>query len=136
MNKQGYNTIEALFSLYIILFSINLIVTVLPGFRYLEKEHEFAQDQLSIEQMRQILMLSEKIEVTDNKLQFIYMNDLCQIQLHNQRIVKNDGYQILMEGVADVSFYENDQCVYIAYQKNDETAIHERFLTCQPKRVD
>lgn len=136
MNRQGYNTIEAIFSLYIVLFSINLIVTALPVFRYIIKDYEFAQDQLSIEQMRQILMLSEKIEVTENKLQFIYMNDLCQIQLHNERIVKNDGYQILMEGVESVTFYENDLCVYITYQKKDETKSHSRFLTCQQKRMD
>lgn len=75
------------------------------------------QEQMAVIQLREILSLSKNIEVEQNKLTMNYKHESIWIGQDKNRLVKKEGYEILMEGVDYVAFFKEKEEIYLSYTK-------------------
>ena len=53
-----------------------------------------------------------------------------------QRLVKTPGYEIMLMDLSAMNFITKGECIYLQYQKNNESKINERWLTCEQAGMD
>lgn len=135
MNK-GFTSIEVLLSLWIISFSMLLLAAVLPMLESLIQKDDFVQDQIGLRQLRHILLLSEAVSAVDNTLSGMLYNEEYTLILDRRRLVKTPGYEIMLMDLSAMSFITKGECIYLQYQKNNDSKINERWLTCKQPGMD
>lgn len=135
MNK-GFTSVEVLLSLWIISFSMLLLSSVLPSISKLTEPDSFIQEQIGLRQLRHILLLSENVNITDDSLIGWLYNEEYTLKYDRNRLVKTPGYEIMLIDLASARFVSKGECIYLAYQKNNETKIKERLLFCKQKGMD
>lgn len=108
--KKGFTLLETLIACLFIPLTMSLVVSML----HLMKE--FKADTLNQEdifkvQFRQMLSRS-KILDCEEAFTFSKNNQTFELSLHNQRLVKRPGFEILLYGVDAFSFeYLDERCV-------------------------
>lgn len=135
MNK-GFTSVEVLLSLLIISFSMLLLSSVLPSISKLTEPDSFIQEQIGLRQLRHILLLSENVSITDDSLIGWLFNEEYTLKYDRNRLVKTPGYEIMLIDLASADFITKGECIYLSYQRNNETKNHERLLTCKQKGMD
>lgn len=135
MNK-GFTSVEVLLSLWIISFSMLLLSSVLPSISKLTESDSFIQEQIGLRQLRHILLLSENVYIADDSLIGWLFNEEYELKYDRNRLVKTPGYEIMLIDLASASFIAKGECIYLAYQKNNETKNKERLLFCKQKGMD
>lgn len=78
------------------------------------------QEQMAVIQLREILSLSKDIEVQSHELTMNYKHESIWIGQDKDRLVKKEGYEILMEGVKNVAFHQQDEEIFLSYSKADK----------------
>lgn len=117
--KNGFTLIEALLGLLITSIVSLLCVVFLQTALYIVGFEPLHQEQMAILQLRQILACSQDIQVESSKLRMIYQHDEIRIEQDKDRLVKRDGYEILMEGVDHIHFEKENENIYIFWTKQD-----------------
>ena len=117
--KNGFTLIEALLGLLITSIVSLLCVVFLQTALYIVGFEPLHQEQMAILQLRQILACSQDIQVESSKLRMIYQHDEIQIEQDKDRLVKLDGYEILMEGVDHIHFEKENENIYIFWTKQE-----------------
>ncbi|HIW17970.1 MAG TPA: prepilin-type N-terminal cleavage/methylation domain-containing protein [Candidatus Faecalicoccus intestinipullorum] len=115
--KNGFTLIEALLGLLISSIVCVLCVLFLQTAAYIIRFEPLHQEQMAILQLRQILACSRDIHVDTAKLTMIYRHDEIRIEQDKNRLVKRDGYEILMEGVDQIHFEEENKDIFIYWTK-------------------
>lgn len=135
MNK-GFTSIEVLLSLWIVSFSMLLLSSVLPLISKLAEPDSFIQEQIGLRQLRHILLLSENISISDDSLNAWLYNEAYTLTYDRQRLIKTPGYEIMLNDLASAKFITKGECIYLIYQKKNETKNNERLLACEQKGGD
>ena len=115
--KNGFTLIEALLGLLISSIVCVLCVLFLQTAAYIIRFEPLHQEQMAILQLRQILACSRDIQVDAAKLTMIYRHDEIRIEQDKNRLVKRDGYEILMAGVDQIHFEEENKDIFIYWTK-------------------
>lgn len=82
---------------------INLINNYFQLINY-TKEKDYYVLMLEIMQLEELLAKSELLVINDDSIEILYMNEEYTIEFNNNRLVKRDGYQIMIHNISDVSF--------------------------------
>lgn len=112
--------IEALIALFISLIVSFCAVVYLRTCVLFINYRPNHQDQFAILQLRQIAAVSKNREVREKSLYMIYEHEEIRIEFDRNRLVKRDGYEILMENIDNAEFVEEDEKVYLRYQKGQK----------------
>lgn len=118
---NGFTMIEALLALFISLIVSFCAVVYLRTCVLFINYRPNHQDQFAILQLRQIVAISKDRQVKEKALYMIYEHEEIRIEFDRNRLVKRDGYEILMENIDDAEFIEEDEKVYLRYQKDGKT---------------
>ena len=118
---NGFTMIEALIALFISLIVSFCAVTYLRTCVLFINYRPNHQDQFAILQLRQIAAVSKDREVKERTLYMIYEHEEIRIEFDRNRLVKRDGYEILMENIEYAEFFEEDEKIYLRYQKDKKT---------------
>ncbi len=110
--------IETLLSLFGSILISSLVVLYLQLILSFSQIRQDQQDQFAILQLRQYLALSHSIQVDSTSISYIYNYGEFTISQDKNRLVKRDGYEIIMENIDDVTFFKKEDKVYISYTKN------------------
>ena len=113
--------IEALIALFISLIVSFCAVTYLRTCVLFINYRPNHQDQFAILQLRQIAAVSKDRKVKERTLYMIYEHEEIRIEFDRNRLVKRDGYEILMENIEYAEFFEEDEKIYLRYQKDKKT---------------
>lgn len=130
MKTNGYTMVELLFSLMIMSLSITLISSVLTIVPKLMNEDERIQDEIALFQIRHMTLLSEELSVSFDTLEMRYLNRDVVIYQDRNRLIKAEGYQILMQNIESVEFVQEGGCIYMIYEKVNQDEEKKRFITC------
>lgn len=117
---NGFTMIEALIALFISLIVSFCAVVYLRTCVLFINYRPNHQDQFAILQLRQIAAVSKNREVREKSLYMIYEHEEIRIEFDRNRLVKRDGYEILMENIDNAEFVEEDEKVYLRYQKGQK----------------
>lgn len=118
---NGFTMIEALIALFISLIVSFCAVIYLRTCVLFINYRPNHQDQFAILQLRQIAAVSKDREVKERILYMIYEHEEIRIEFDRNRLVKRDGYEILMENIEYAEFFEEDEKIYLRYQKDKKT---------------
>lgn len=124
-NRDGFTLIEVLLSLVITLIivlnvaSILQITTVNKKLKVTNSNHQIAAKQIS-----QTLHTANYMHI-GNDLQFKdEKEEVYTISLDNSRVVKTPGYDIYMHDVDRLSFYQEDNKVYMQIVENNQDSTY------------
>ena len=126
------NLIRNLLGLFIV--SLMLEVTML-GYNFVANirfDYNSINDDISIAQLRRILLISYDLNSHGDSLNFIYKNKDFSLSMVNGKLILQPGTQIFLNDVDEVHF-ENEYGVYklIYFRKGKE---YEKVL-CQTKGI-
>lgn len=118
--KNGFTMIDALLSLLVFsIVTLCMLVFLQTSLKMLNMDM-LQQEQMAVIQLREILSLSKDIEVQSHELTMNYKHESIWIGQDKDRLVKKEGYEILMEGVKNVSFYKRDEEIFLSYSKAEK----------------
>ena len=118
--KNGFTMIDALLSLLVFSIVTLCILVFLQTCLKMLNMDMLQQEQMAVIQLREILSLSKDIEVQSHELTMNYKHESIWIGQDKDRLVKKEGYEILMEGVKNVAFYKRDEEIFLSYSKADK----------------
>lgn len=118
--KNGFTMIDALLSLLVFSIVTLCILVFLQTCLKMLNMDMLQQEQMAVIQLRDILSLSKDIEVQSHELTMNYKHESIWIGQDKDRLVKKEGYEILMEGVKNVAFYQQDEEIFLSYSKADK----------------
>ena len=115
------------------LIALIITLTILPisatSFSLVSKisfQYDEINDEIALNDLRNILLLGYDIELSDTEINFIYKNDEYNLSLTNNRLVLSPGYQMFLNDVDDLRFEEKNNCVYVLYQRGNKE--YERII--------
>lgn len=115
--KNGFTMIDALLSLLVFsIVTLCMLVFLQTSLKMLNMDM-LQQEQMAVIQLREILSLSKAIDVQSHELTMNYKHESIWIGQDKDRLVKKEGYEILMEGVKNVEFYQQEEEIFLSYSK-------------------
>lgn len=118
--KNGFTMIDALLSLLVFsIVTLCMLVFLQTSLKMLNMDM-LQQEQMAVIQLREILSFSKAIEVQSHELTMNYKHESIWIGQDKDRLVKKEGYEILMEGVKNVAFYKRDEEIFLSYSKAEK----------------
>lgn len=118
--KNGFTMIDALLSLLVFsIVTLCMLVFLQTSLKMLSMDM-LQQEQMAVIQLREILSLSKAIEIQSHELTMNYKHESIWIGQDKDRLVKKEGYEILMEGVKNVAFYQQEEEIFLSYSKAEK----------------
>lgn len=120
MKRNGFTLIEALLSLLITsILSLCLLVLFQTCLKICQMD-TLHQEQMAVLQLRQMLAISQDIEIFNHSVTMIYQHQKIWIGQDRDRLVRKEGYEILMEGVQNVLFTQKENEIYLSWTKEEK----------------
>lgn len=118
--KNGFTMIDALLSLLVFsIVTLCMLVFLQTSLKMLNMDM-LQQEQMAVIQLREILSLSKAIDVQSHELTMNYKHESIWIGQDKDRLVKKEGYEILMEGIKNVEFYQQEEEIFLSYSKAEK----------------
>ncbi len=114
---NGFTLVEALVALMASGLVAVCFVLVLEACVHMVNQDVDHQEQFSILQLRQIAALSDHCKVENEWMVCSYMKSDIAVGFDANRLVKIDGYEILMEDIDYAGFYDQDDHIYLKWGK-------------------
>lgn len=128
MNK-GFTLLESVFSLFVITISFSLLLSALPLIKKINEFDISIEEEMALAKLRKTVLYGSDIEVSPDELFFYSMEEHMYLVLERNRIVREDGYMIFMDGLEDSEFIEKGNCIFLRYERKN--IQKERFLGCK-----
>lgn len=128
MNK-GFTLLESVFSLFVITISFSLLLSALPLIKKINEFDISIEEEMALAKLRETVLYGSDIEVSPDELFFYSMEEHMYLVLERNRIVREDGYMIFMDGLEDSEFIEKGNCIFLRYERKN--IQKERFLGCK-----
>ncbi len=122
--ENGFTLIEALLSLMISLFISSMICMIFSTLFHLINIKDVKQDQYAILQLRERCAFAS-CSVEDGKMILEMNHEQYMIFYDRHRLVKEKGYEILLENIDDAYFERKDGIIYLRYQKENQSFLFE-----------
>ena len=120
MRKRGFSKLELVVTVYIFLLLLPLLLNIYKTIASLNFYYYDVSGNMSIVQLRKILLLSYDIEVNDKYLSFNYQDKDYEIYLANDHLIMTPGTQIIYEDVVDATFYIENDCIFLEILKDEK----------------
>ena len=114
---NGFTLVEALVALMASGLVAVCFVLVLEACVHMVNQDADHQEQFSILQLRQIAALSDHCKVENEWMVCSYMKSDIAVGFDANRLVKIDGYEIFMEDIDYAGFYDQDDHIYLKWEK-------------------
>ena len=111
-----------------LLLALIITVTILPlcamSFRYaadLTCDYNEVNDEIALFQLREILLIAYDLEISYDRLSFVYQNDDFRLSLVNRKLILQPGTQIFLNDIDTLYFYENHDTVFLHYERQNKS---------------
>ena len=120
------------------LIGLIITLTMLPicieAFMFASKipfDYNEINDEIALQQLREQLLISYDMDISSDRLDFIYKNKNFSLSLVNKKLLLQPGTQMYLNDVDDLYFDTRDGCIYVCYKKGNKQ--FERVL-CKQER--
>ena len=122
MNKfdKGFTLLEGLLSLFILSISLPFSVQLVSFVNAYPLDTDRLQDTNGVNQIILYMSLSENIQVEEHQILFDYQDKEYRLSNINNRIVLQPGTNILLSHIDKVSFIQENNYIYMEYQRNND----------------
>lgn len=118
---NGFTLIDSLLGLCVSMIVAFLALLLILTCHRLVNLPSVQQDQFAILQMRQLAMLASDNHTKNGYWICTLNHEEYMIGYDRHRLVKEKGYEILMEFVDQAEFYEKEHKIFLKYEKNKKT---------------
>ena len=119
INNNGFTMIEALFALSICSICILLLCSIASILLKLNIDFRNNDDSIAIYQLRLLLIVSYDFHIDDNQLHYVYAQQEEMLYFHNQRLVRQGGYEIFLQKIDAVKFEKENGCIRLYWKRKD-----------------
>ncbi len=120
MRKKGYTLKEMVLAINICLIMLPILLISMIKLNDLKYYYDDISGNISIMQLRKILLISYDIEVSNDNLHFSYQNKECDLYLTNNHLIMSPGTQVIYENIDDVRFYINNSSIYLEIERDNK----------------
>lgn len=124
LRKNGFTMMEALLSLLVSLLVSSLVCMVLSVFSHLLQMERFSQDQFAVLQLRQLCSLAS-VSLEQDWLVLEINHEKMEISYHNHRLVKREGYEILLEDIDYAHFSQEGNSIFLEFKKQGQVFFYQ-----------
>ena len=119
LKENGFTLIEALLSLMISLLISSMICMIFSVLLHLLNLKDVNQDQYAILQLRERCALAN-CRVENGQMILEMNHESYGIFYDRHRLVKEKGYEILLENIDNAYFERKEGFIYLYYQKGNQ----------------
>lgn len=102
-------------ALYISIIMLPLVLLVYKYTANLDIDYMFIGDEIAINELRELLLITYELNINDDSLNFIYQGKEFELSLVNNKLLLQPGTMIYLYGIDDLNFYEKNNSIYISY---------------------
>ena len=117
-----------------LIITITLLPICIQAFIYVSNidfDYNEINDEISLFQLREQLLITYDMDVYDDELDFIYKDKDYKLSLVNGKLILQPGTQIYLNDIDDLCFSIKNDCVFINYSRGNKK--YERIL-CKQER--
>ena len=118
--RRGFTSLRTIVALLITMSILPIAVNVISYASNLKYEYDLVNDEVSLFQLRRILLVAYDVNNNGYSLDFIYHSNNYSLSLINNRLVLQPGYQMFLDNVDYLEFKEEGNAIYIEYEKNNK----------------
>ena len=118
--RRGFIGFRNVVALLIIVSILPLMTSTLSFVAKLRFTYSEINDELSLLQLRRILLIAYDVNNYGNCLEFIYHNDNYDLRLINNRLVLEPGYQMFLDNIDNLDFFEKGNAIYVRYTRGNK----------------
>lgn len=116
-SRRGFISLRTIIALIITLSLLPIAVSIIAYSANMKFEYDLVNDEISLYQLRRILLIAYDVNNNGDNLEFIYHNDNYSLSLINNRLVLQPGYQMFLDNIDYLEFTEDGNAIYIKYEK-------------------
>lgn len=120
MSNKGFIATRTLMALFIVMLYLPLMVNVLLYVSQIDSRYDLLNDEISLVQLRRILLLSYDIKISNSSISFIYGGNTRYLSMINGRLVLTPGYQMFLDKVEGLHFEQKEGLIYLIYDKDEK----------------
>lgn len=118
--RRGFLEARSVVAIIVIISILPLAVSIFEIVGDSHLDYDIVNDEISLLQLRKIMLISYDIENRGDELCFVYHNDDYKLSLQNGRLILSPGYQVFLNNVDYVSFIEDDGVLELEYGRGNE----------------
>ncbi len=126
---QGFTMIEMIAMLGCLGLCAVLLSALIAFLPRLKAKDYTAEDAIALRQIQLILAQGKQMEVQNNTLTFLYHGDTYRLESYEDKLVKRDGFEVMMQGLDEITFHKEGFCVFLRYERNSQW--REVMLACE-----
>ena len=120
--NNGFTLVEMILGLSLCTLILPICMGILKTMTKVPLQGDIMKDRIAIHQLRTIYAEAGEVDIEDDEqLYLLYRDEDTLLLLDKGRLVKEPGYQIFMEDVKELSFFETDKCIYMKWSHQNET---------------
>lgn len=115
--KKGFSLVEFLIGLVLAFLVLELLVS---SFSFIQSQNndDLSQDLLSAYMLYEIFNVSVEIDVSEQTIDFKYLNEERHLVYLNKRLMIRPGTQIYFNHVSSYRFYVKDDNIFLEILRN------------------
>lgn len=115
-----------------LVITITLLPICIQAFIYTSNitfDYNEINDEIAMSQLREQLLIAYDMDISSNKLNFIYKGKNFKLSLVNRCLYLQPGSQMYLNDLDDLYFDTKNGCVYVCYERNNKN--YERVICKQ-----
>lgn len=112
-----------------LIITITLLPICIQAFIYTSNisfEYNEINDEISLSQLREQLLIAYDMDVSGDSISFIYKNKHFTLSLVNNKLLLQPGTQIYLNNVDNLYFDIKNNCIYVCYERKNKQ--YERII--------
>ena len=106
-----------------LIITITLLPICIQAFIYVSNidfDYNEINDEISLFQLREQLLITYDMDVYDDELDFIYKDKDYKLSLVNGKLILQPGTQIYLNDIDSLYFTDRNNCIYICYSRGNK----------------
>ena len=116
--RRGFIELRSVVAIMVILSILPIIVSVLTIISNYKIDYDFVNDEISLFQLRRIMLISYDVNNNYDSLNFIYHGKDFELSTVNNRLVLQPGYQVFLNNIDYANFSYDDGLLNLTYGRN------------------
>lgn len=118
--RRGFIELRSVVAIMVILSILPIIVSVMSIISSYKINYDSVNDEISLYQLRRIMLIAYDIENNGDELDFIYHGKEFRLSNVNNRLILQPGYQIFLNNIDYVNFSYDNGLLKLTYGRNGE----------------
>lgn len=119
--KSGMIEVRNLLALYVVIIMLPIAVGIFTYCANFKFDFQEINDEIALYKLRKTYLLSYNQEINNDSIVFMYNDKYFELSNSNNHLILKPGSQIYLEDIDRISFFEENGCIMLEYQRGNKT---------------